>query len=664
MPRKGIYDLVFRPGEATEVGIMLDREYKDGKLKPAGYKGGFSPSQSDAIDTLQTIPLTQSDFSGGALYSKAVIPNGYAYTAPGFARSPRGVTPPGLVTQVNLPISFPPYGRITDSFEIGGDLYFLGGRVALICEGGTDTTLSTAQDLGLGFVADGASLFNSAAYIGGSGGNIWKCTSAGAFSQSADVSHRKAATVTWLVPSEGAMLPRLVMADSTLKGIRYTGGDPMVLANWTPNPSFIPVGESSYSITGIVAAPNHFYVAKEDGLHDLNTRGETPNQTPYWRQGAISSRNGACGIYQAGYVHLGHTLGADRVDVTRPQRHYVGDWTLTPHGVVNETPVAGPVTAWAIDQGWIMAAVYNETLNMSYVGAGRNRGEPGVPEGPGSMIWHFAEQIVPGEVTHMRISLANGHPRLWVASQHEADITLTWQHLPAATNPLGEFANGSDFRFGTSMVLYSTPFDWTQPDTLKILRIVGLRADNLGASVGITVETNAEDGAFVSLGTARTSPRARMAPRDPLTEGYEIGVRLTGEGTETSPPVLRAIKLDAELQNEQFDRRIYDIRVGKQQPTHGGTDRRNASRVWEDVTNLHTDGVMNMFDQEGSLLTVKVHPVQSYVAIEDTAVSGTFTRTGKLPITVLDVQLAGGIGQGAIWGDGSFWGEPTYGGAL
>lgn len=661
MARKGLYDLTFFPGTANELGIMLNREFKGGSSLPARYKGGYTPTEIDDTDTIQTVPLTQDDFSGGALYSKTVIKNGYAYMAPGYARSPRGVTPPGEVTTTTLPALSPTIGNITDSYEIGGDLYFMAGRYALVSANSNSNTLTVAQDLGTGFVADGAALFNGSAYIGGSGGNIWKCTSSGVFTQSADVSHRKAGTVTWLVPSEGAMLPRLVMADSTLKGIRYTGGDPMVLANWTPNPSFISIGDSTYEIGCIVTAPNHFYIGKRDGLYDLNTRGETPCLTPYWQQTAISSRNAATGFYHAGYVHLAHAQGSDRINVTRLQRQHTGDWTLPPYGVVNETPVVGPVVSYALDQGWLMTAVYNVRTDTTYIGAGRNRGEPGVPDGPGAMLWHFAEQVVDGVVTHMTVRIVDDQARLWVASQRGPDRFLTWQYLPAATNPVGERSNTA-FRFGTAMTIYTTPFDWQQPDTLKVLRLMGIRAEGLGVAANIAVSANAEGGAYTAMGTASTSPRTRITPRQPLTQGYEIGLRLDGTGGATTPPVLRAVKLDAELQNEQFDRRMYQIRVGRQQMTHGGVDTRNSAVVWEDIAELHRSGVVEMRDSEGSLLTVRAHPIREYNAVEDD-VAGRFTRSGTLPITVLEIQSGASVGTGATWGDGTLWGEGNIYGA-
>jgi hypothetical protein len=667
MARKGLWDLVFDPsGDAGvgPIGVMLAREFKKGSPQPAAYKGGFAAAEADDVETIQTVPIEQHDFSGGALYSRRMIDNGYAYMAPGYARSGRGVTPPGEVTTVTLPTPATALGAITDSYELGGDLYFLAGRYVLVCANGTATTLTVAQDLGVGFTADGCDVFNGAAYIGGTGGNIWKMTSAGVFSQSADVAARKAAVVTWLIPSEGVMLARIVMCNTALTGIMYTGGDPMSRANFTPNPSFIPVGDSSYLITGLVAAPNHFYIPKEDGLYDLNTRGETPNMAPFLRRTGISSRNGAASIYVDGYVHLGHVNGAHRLNVSRPGRQYVGDWTLPPVGVVNETPVVGPVTAWALDQGWLVAAVYNTSTGTSYIGAGRSRGEPGIPEGPGSMLWHFAEQVVTGEVTHLRQTIASDRPRLWVGSRDGADTVLSYQHLPNATNPTGEDINTTDFRFGTSMVIYTTPYDWNLNDTLKVLRLIGLRGDNLGVTAGIAVSANAEGGAYTTLATARTSPRTRITPRSPLTEGYEIGLKLEGSGLSTLPPVLRSIKLDAELQNEQFDRRTYEIRVGPQQPTlGGGEDKRNHAVVWRDITQLHREGVMEMTDQDGSTLNVRVHPIRNYTAVEDTAVSNSYTRAGLLSVTVLDVLAGAGLSSGAVWGDGSEWGSGSVWGA-
>ncbi len=159
---------------------------------------------------------------------------------------------------------------------------------------------------------------------------------------------------------------------------------------------------------------------------------------------------------------------------------------------------------------------------------------------------------------------------------------------------------------------------------------------------------------------ARTSPRTRISPQAPLTEGYEIGIKLEGSGLSTLPPVLRSFKLDAELLDEQFDRRVYSIKVGQGQPTHGGEDKRNAATVWQAVTRLHRDGVMALRDQEGSLLNIRAHPVRGYAAVEDSTVSGSFTRSGLLPVTVLEIVSGSGIGDGALWGDGTLWGSGAF----
>jgi hypothetical protein len=671
-PNQGLYDLTVDPTGASGVGpigIMLDRtDPKTGKSTAAVFSGGYAAAETDDPNAVQTIPVIQSDFSGGALYSKTQIPNGYAWTNPGYARSPRGVSPPGAITTMSLGgLGVTLTSPITDAFEIGGDLYFLAGRYAIKLAGGTGTP-SLAQDLGVGFVADGAAVFNGAAYVGGSGGNIWKVTSGGVWSQSADVSHRKAAVVTWLIASAGLMEARLVMGDSALTGIRYTGGDPMALANWTPNPTSIPVGDSSYPITSICAAPNHFYVAKQDGLYDLNSRGETPNLLPEWRRDAISAYNGAASIYRDGYVYLGHTVGADRYNARSQQRQNVSSWIWPTYGVVNETPMTGPITAWVLDQGWLLGAVYNPSLNTSYLISGRPRGEPGVPNGPGAMLWHGSEiPETTGKITCLYAAVVSGQPRLWQAIANGSSITLRWQYLANAVNPAGEIENGSAYRSGTTVQLLTSAYDWNDPDARKTLRLIGLRADNLGSGVELATYANAEGGSYVLQDVARVSPRSRITPRDPLTAGHEIGVKLVGTGTSTRPPVIRTLKLDGELQNEQFDRRIYPIRVGRQQALRGGVqDPRGAATVWAQVAALHASSpsILPIRDQEGQTLNVRFHPVTQYRAVEDEAFSGTYTRSGMLSCTVYTVATSGSV-IGARWGDGSVFGDGSYwGGAV
>jgi hypothetical protein len=624
---------------------------------PAEVEGSFGPAEVDDANTVITVPAIQDDFSGGALYSKRVIKNGYAYTAPGFARAARGVTPPGQKTSVTLPSPSPSLGAITDSFVLGNHLYFLAGRYALKLDSGTGSP-TIDQDLGVGFSADGAAVFNGDAYVGGTGGNIWKLSSLGVWSQSADVTHSKAAVITWLIPTEGEMRARLVMGNSALTGIRYTGGDPMSLANWTPNPTSISVGDSSYPITSIIGGPNHVWIPKEDGFYDLNSRGETTNLTPDLARGVISDENGAHGIYHNNFVHLSHLFGSHRIDVSQSRRQYGAVWTLSPFGATNETPIIGPVTAYAIDQGWILAPVYNESLGFSYLMAGRNRGEPGVPDGPGAMLWHGAEAVISGRITCLAVTAPNGVPRVWMASRQGASTRLAWQYLPSAVNPMAELVSDTGFRFGSDLLLYTTAFDWGDPDAKKVLRVIGLRADGLGASVSIAVSANAEGGDFtVQTESAQTSPRTRISPRAPLTEGHEIGILLVGDGTGTSPPVVRALKLDAEMINEQFDRRYYPIVVAKGQDLRGSTpDNRNHQELWNSVTNLHIEGVLEMQDRiQDQVLNVRVHPIPKYKAREDQIIGG-YVYEALLGVTVLEI-LEGSAIAGVQWGSGVQWGQ-------
>jgi hypothetical protein len=674
----GLYDLLFIKPDGTRVGVMLSRPVVKGpdqkpRLGPALFQGGYAAAELGGVhnyagaattqppfESAQSVPIVQSDFSGGALYSKRQIPNGYAVTLPGYVRGGRAVTSPGAVTSVALSGLGVTLGTVVENniFELGGNLYVLAGQYALKLAGGVSDPV-VDKDLGASFSADGAALFNGAAYVGGSGGNIWKQTSGGVWSQSADVSHRKAGVVTWLIPTSNTMQARLVMANSSLTGIRYTGGDPMALGNWTPNPSSIPVGDSSFPIAGIAAAPNHVYIPKQDGLYDLNSRSETTNLLTEWKHSAITSDNGACSIYRDGYIYLGHALGADRYNAKAQQRQNLSTWIFPPFGVVNETVVQGPISAWAFDQGWLLGWAYNATLNTSYLGSFRARGEPGVPDGPGAGIWNFAEDVVVGRVTCSYATIVSGQPRLWTAARNGPTTTLQWQYLPNALNPLAELESDTGFRFGRTFDLRTSQYDWEDPDAIKTLRLIPIRADRLGSGVQITVLANAEGGDYTFQDIARTSPRSRIRPHAPLTSGHELALRLLGDGTPTNPPVLRAIKLDGEVQTEQFDRRTYPVRAGKQQLLRDGTeDRRNAARVWEDLAALHTEeDPVTVHDQEGSTLNARVHPITSYKATEDEANSGRYTREGIVSFTVLDIVSGASVGSGGVWGSGVKWGS-------
>ncbi len=629
------------------IGVMLDRAERGDARLPAQIEGGFGPAEADDQLVSDDVPVMHDDFSGGAFYSKRLLKTGYAYAEGAYCRDPRVVLPAGAVTELPLPAGTV---EISGSFEQDGHLYLLAGALAVRLGSGTDLPVN-AQYLGAGFVADGAAAFNGATYVGGSGGNLWRLQG-GVWTQSASAARRKAATVSWVIPSEGSGISaeRLIMATSDLRNIRYVAGDPLIDANWGP---VIRVGSSSHPITSLVSAPRHAYICKTDGLYDLNSRGETPHLTPGLRHAAIAPSNGAVSLYWGGFVYFTHVSGLYRVWVGDPVVQYQPGWCQPGWGLPNETPIHGACTALAIDQGWIIASVYNGT--NSYQGAGVDRREVGI-EGIGPLLWHFAEVALPGErITHMRVTAPGSQPRLWIATMYGGQARLRWVSLPKAATPLEDFLASGQHRFQQRWTLYPSVHDWGDADAEKIIKQLGVVTENLGTGVTMDVAANADGGAWTSQGTIRTSPRARLVPRAPLSKGQQIGLRIIGNGTALIPAVLRSAKVRAEVNVELFERRRYPIRVQRGQKTrNGATDRRNPARVWQQIVDFQRAGPIDMVDEQGNQLTIRVRGGMPFKQVEDKE-SGDWTYIAALDVTVLDIVAMGGVGRTFKWNDGTKW---------
>lgn len=614
------YDLVFTHDALPSVGVMLYR----GQDKPGATKAAEVPSSWNVGDATQQIiqrdvPKLQADFGGGAGYAKPVpgITTGYSYGTsdniaggPGiWCRTPRVVMNAGAVTAVALPGTATQF--ITKIIRFDGDLYLLCGRYVFKIPNGNGVP-ALEKDLGVGFVASGATEFNGDLYVGGSGGNIWKLdASGGTWTQSVDVVRSLPVTVYWVVGGVGLFE---MVAQSAAGTFSYCSGNPMLLANWS---SDIAVGSSANSITQIVAGPRHVYFLTPRGVFDVDSRGYSPNLTPYWDRLYDLNSSTEVGLIHDGYLYASHSEILDRVSITNLiEGNETPDQCTPGADAPNLTPVQGIIVALCPGVGgWINAWIYNPRTGYSYLAAGKQRASlyastsfTGSAQGPGPLLWHFSEWDRVGPVTACLVdTAADGVTRLWAASWTGAAPSLEWQSQPPSGNPYADWLNAGTHTFGARGTLYMTENDWDDDAALKITRRHDIRSENLAPGRSILLEASADRAAWSTQGTAQSSPRASFQPTA-ATEGYILGRRLTLASTSTQPAILYSVKTRASVIPDLFRTLDLTIAFGHGVPLRKGTDLRDPVETLQLIEAMQAAGVVTFTDQFGNSYDAEVEP--------------------------------------------------------
>lgn len=624
-------DLIF-PSEELNLWLLRDG---DGRA----VQGGYGPADAgQPVDGSRGVPITLGDFSSGMGASQAGDGDQglYSYGTNVCTRWPRVVMPAGLATEISVTVSGAT--EITSSVEQDGHLYLLAGRYALkIANGTASATISTAdQDLGAAFLSADAVNFDGNAYVGGTGGFIWKLATGGTWSQSADTKLKHLATVYWEHAANGAggfdtvgserLVGTDVLSVTSPTTFRHVpaGSDPKVLANYS---SAIKVGDTSFPITSIAAANRHVWFCTQGGVADVMANGYSPILNPYFKQ-QFDVLNGAVSMYLGGLLFVSHVQGLDRVDVSG-NRMDAPDWVMPGAGRANETPIYGRVSAMTTEAGWVVASVYNGT--DSYVVYGRE-------SGPRGMDWHGAELVVTGErVSHLRVASkspgGSSQPCIWVCSVTGAGaVKLRWLSIPKAASPLQELLNNlsaagvytGTHRWATSWSLTLSDLTWGDERLRKILTGYFARADRLTSATYLKVFARKEAGAYAqqgsgdpSLAIMRRSPRSELLSVetgiDRTTQGHTIGLRLDGVGTSTTPAVLREFTARALLRPELLDTRHYRILLGAAQSQRNTTTfPGDPARTYARLVALQTREPLDLKDEMGVTRKVTVNPGIQY----------------------------------------------------
>jgi len=617
-------------------------------------------------------PLVMDTFHLGAFYSWRLLGGTYAWGENVDARFPRLVLPGPFVNAVSLPgvLDFP-----RCAMQYGGDLYVGAGRFVYQIPGGTGTPVQDL-DLGAGNVAWDLETFAGALYCGTSVGSssssapglLWQkaAPGAGGWTNNAGVLRKSMATA-WYQSSGplGTTGAFQLIAQDTASSVRNVATAPLTPANWG---AAISVGDTTYGINRLIGDQTHVYVAKTNGLHDVDgVTGHSPNLMPFFAQ-AIDDENGIAGHSSGGFVYTGHLSGLFRLDVSGAASGRLV--TVTPgHGLPNETPVRGKILASTSYGPWQIISLYNGVDTYICMGRDIMQGDAGVSPfgygygygpspsaiGPSPMLWHGGIIFVPGQRCYLLyVSGLSSPPRLWFGSGNQLNYAI----LPRTENPLQD----SEYRFAQSWRFFVPGQDWGHPATPKQLLQIDVEGDNLGAGTQMTVNVNAEGGAYSQFGVANTSPQSMLPAAQPFS-GRRIGFRLDGSGATTAPAIMRVLMPRSQVRTAVRMLRTYQLLLGMgNQDRFGGYDISRAIEDYRTLSRLQTAGPCTVRDEFGESYTCLVIPPVSRQVLYLRAEAGRDVNEPVIVATVL-VKMLSAADVGSTlqlrWDDGHRWDSGT-----
>lgn len=552
---RGKYDIVLESSDIT-LGFNLARE--TGRQTVVTTE--MSPARLDEVVRNADVPRVVDNLDAGMGFSRrvATVPNGYSHCLPGYTRAPGGIfCPAGKVTEIPLPASgaWSP-GTIGESVLFRGDVHLLtSSRQQLVIPAGGSAAV-VAVDGGASFVGQGQTVFNNRLYVGGSfGGLMYRDITTGTWTAAnPTVPTAKLRSVTWR--PQGVPTPVMV-AVSPANAVRWCPitADPMVNANWSAP---VLVGtDQAYGIHELVAAPQHVYMLRPDGVYDMDELGARAFNIAPWMEEGRNIGNGLWGLHVGQGLYYGHSQGLAYVP-TSGDTQYEPAWVQPGWGLPFEGPIKGGPRGGTLHGGWRIVAITDGT--DSYICAGLPSPDT---YGRATHVWHGAEAVVPDTVTHMKVhgdSPEGGAPHLLIATSDGAAvprIRLYQQSLPRIGTPISNLLLGGEFVPADAASLFLPADPWDRPSSVKTMIQFDLMTERLTEQNVMRLYAAADEGGYTEQGRTTLGTYNAMAPLE-LVEGRYIKTRIDMVGS----PILRSVELRAAVGIELREARVYQVILG------------------------------------------------------------------------------------------------------
>jgi hypothetical protein len=559
---RGKYELTLESSD-LKLGFNLAR---DGGRAPV-ITTEMNPARLDEAARNADVPRVIDNLDAGMGYSRrlAAVPNGYAYTLPGYTRSPGAIfCPAGKLTEITLPPTgtgpgqWTPYA-IKDSMFFGDSVFLAGlGNDMLRIEPFNPYTAQVDHQFAPPFTADSVVVFNNRLYFGGGQGLAYRDLPPGGgwSAVSTGVARGYLKAVTWRplgVPTQVMIGSSLDFNGGAVRWVPITA-DPMVDNNWAAP---VPVGaDRRYGINRIETAPQHAFMFRPDGVYDLDELGTRAFNIAPWVAQAVDGQNGAWGMHMGNGLYYSTTQGLAFVPTTG-EAQYRPEWAQPGWGLPYEGPIFGTPFAGTLHQGWSMVGI--SVSGTTYVMAGRR---DQAAYGQSTHIWHGAEAILPGTVTHMKvhmIELTAGSPRLLIAITDflTGAPRLYWQSLTKWGSPIQEMLFGGPFEPAPLSSLFLPADPWDRPSAVKTLLELDIVAERLTTANILKLYGGADQDALTAQGTATEGTYNAFAPLE-TTEGRYLNVRVDAVGS----PILRSLELRAAVGIDLREARVYRVVLG------------------------------------------------------------------------------------------------------
>lgn len=294
-----------------------------------------------------------------------------------------------------------------------------------------------------------------------------------------------------------------------------------------------------------------------------------------------------------------------------------------------------------VEGGWLVVNFYDPLTFTSNIMYAKRKETLGLNALPGPLVWHGAEIQIPyEEVTHMVVNAASGVPRLWIATivrsntggDTVGDVKLYWAPVTDGESPLKNWQNGGHMQFATDWDLTLPADDVDDATSPKVVMRFDVLADNLGITGGDLVQIGVqvanvlnadgtEDAAFNSYSaSAGGSPRSTLYPLDQGREyiqAYRPVFKIVGTGNEDGPAALRALKVRVGKILELRETLKYRVSLGGGRLKSGAQDTRDPKVLKAFLVNLQRRGPVQMVNEHGETVTVKVEYGVKYIVSND-----------------------------------------------